>query len=80
MRYDEATKIYKLVARLRRGTYDYQYVLNDNDWITLEGNDWRTVNVYTALMYYHDPQFGGFDRILLAAQAKSPGGIQENSR
>jgi hypothetical protein len=80
LHYDEATKHYKLLALLRRGTYDYQYILNGNDWITLEGNDWRTVNVYTALLYYHDPRFGGFDRILLAAQAKSPGGLKANSQ
>ncbi len=80
LHYDEATMHYKLLALLRRGTYDYQYVLNGNDWITLEGNDWRTVNVYTALLYYHDPRFGGFDRILLAAQAKSPGGMEANSQ
>jgi hypothetical protein len=80
LQYDGAKKIYKLLALLRRGSYDYQYVLNKNDWVTLEGNDWRTVNVYTALLYYHDPRFGGFDRILLAAQAKSPGGMQANSR
>jgi hypothetical protein len=54
-------------------------VLNGNDWIALEGNDWRTTNVYTALLYYHDVRFGGFDRILLAAQKKSPGGTKATS-
>ena len=79
LQYDDAVKQYKLLTWLRRGAYDYQYVLNGNDWISLEGNDWRTVNVFTALVYYHDVRFGGFDRILLAAQKKSPGGTEPNS-
>jgi hypothetical protein len=79
MQYDEALKHYKLLTWLRRGAYDYQYVLNGTDWTAVEGNDWRTVNVYTALVYYHDVRFGGFDRILLAAQKKSPGGTNPNS-
>ncbi|MCX6120204.1 MAG: DUF5103 domain-containing protein [Ignavibacteriales bacterium] len=80
LQYDDAIKHYKLLTWIRRGAYDYQYVINENDWMTLEGNDWRTVNVYTALLYYHDVRFGGFDRILLAAQAKSSGGQNANSR
>ena len=79
MQYDDVIKHYKLLTWLRRGAYDYQYVLNGNDWTTIEGNDWRTVNVFTALVYYHDVRYGGFDRILLAAQKKSPGGTEPNS-
>ena len=79
LQYDDAIKQYKLLTWLRRGAYDYQYVLNGNDWISLEGNDWRTMNVFTALVYYHDVRFGGFDRIVLAAQKKSPGGTEPNS-
>jgi hypothetical protein len=80
LQYDDVTKQYTLLTWLRRGAYDYQYVLDGNDWITLEGNDWRTVNVYTAFLYYHDVRFGGFDRILLAAQRKSPGGMEATTR
>lgn len=79
LKYHIETKHYKLLASLRRGVYDYQYVLNGNDWVTLEGNDWRTISIYTALLYYSDPDYGGFDRILLTAQAKSPGGIDQTS-
>ena len=79
MQYDDAIKHYKLLSWLRRGAYDYQYVLNGTDWTTIEGNDWRTANVFTALVYYHDVRYGGFDRILLAAQKKSPGGTEPNS-
>jgi len=72
--YDEMEK--SLVARrlLRRGIYDYQYVTGrwdavtgtvfDQDWLVLEGNDWRTSNTYHAFVYYNDPRFGGFDRIV----------------
>jgi len=76
MQYDDATKRFIKPTMLRRGTYDYQYVLLKNgvqDWITLEGNDWRTVNVYTALVYYRDERYGGFDRILGVVQGRSSG-------
>jgi hypothetical protein len=59
---------------LRRGLYDYQYITGlwdpgsrsvlVQDWLILEGNDWRTTNVYRAFVYYKDPRFGGFDRIV----------------
>jgi hypothetical protein len=80
LKYDPETRHYLLRAWLRRGAYDYQYVLNGNDWMTLEGNDWRTVSVYTALLYYHDTQYGGYDRILLCAQTKSSGSTEAASR
>jgi len=63
MSYDDALGRFVWTASLRRGEYDYQYVLAD-DWIALEGNDWRTVNVYSAVVYYRDERYGGFDRIL----------------
>lgn len=75
-----------LVARqfLRRGIYDYQYVTGlwdeerqeviEQDWVEIEGNDWRTSNIYTAFVYYNDPRFGGFDRIVgYASSASKPG-------
>lgn len=79
LKYNPNNKHYELLASLRRGAYDYQYVFNGNDWIALEGNDWRTKNVYTALLYYHDTSLGGYDRILLATQKKSLGGIKPTS-
>jgi len=72
MHYDRDRYIWQ--TSLRRGRYDYQYVLGD-DWIVLEGNDWRTINAYTALIYYRDQRFGGFDRIAGVARGKSPGGV-----
>jgi hypothetical protein len=80
LQYDAGAKQYTLATLLRRGAYDYQYVLNGSDWIALEGNDWRTVSLYTALLYYSDPNYGGFDRILLAAQARSPGGTNPTTQ
>jgi hypothetical protein len=86
MTYDDGTGIYSLHKWVRRGVYDYQYVLGtvtadglvaDQDWIALEGNDWRTTTRFTAIVYYRDEKFGGFDRAIGSAQAKSPGGTDE---
>ena len=79
MAYDAETKRYKLSQWLRRGVYDYQYVVGPNDWILLEGNDWRTVNLYSAFVYYHDPRFGGFDRIVGHVQGFGPGGVDAST-
>jgi len=76
MTYDDDTRRYVLKTEFRRGAYDYQYVVGPNDWIILEGNDWRTINVYSALIYYRDSRFGGFDRIIGFVQRLSPGGDQ----
>ncbi|MCI0707038.1 MAG: DUF5103 domain-containing protein [Ignavibacteriae bacterium] len=72
MTYDAGTKRFILITWLRRGLYDYQYILND-DWIALEGNDWRTINVYSAFIYYNDDRYGGFDRIVGFVQGQSSG-------
>ncbi len=65
---------YSQLVKLKRGIYDYQYVLgkwNDStkkveqlDWLELEGSDWGTQNVYYVFAYYQDPLYGGFDRIV----------------
>lgn len=78
--YDEVSQRYILQADLRRGVYDYQYVCNGSDWHGVEGNDWRTVNQFTALLYYHDVRFGGFDRIVGFSQRLSPGGTQPTTK
>lgn len=86
MVYDTSSGEYRCRLWLRRGVYDYQYVLGDvdrysnivnQDWIALEGNDWRTTERYTAVVYYRDNRFGGFDRAVGMAIAKSPGGTEE---
>jgi hypothetical protein len=65
---------YTWKTSIRRGRYDYQYVVG-GDWIALEGNDWRTINRYTALVYYRDQRFGGFDRIVGVAKTRSAGRV-----
>lgn len=67
---------YEWRTSIRRGRYDYQYVAGD-DWIALEGNDWRTSNRYTALVYYRDPRFGGVDRIVGSVVGRNRGGLRD---
>lgn len=72
--YEPKKNYYFVKKLLKRGIYDYQYVIGYYDyrkdevividWIELEGNDWRTNNSYYIVVYYRDPQFGGFDRII----------------
>ncbi|HSR17744.1 MAG TPA: hypothetical protein VLM39_06585, partial [Ignavibacteriaceae bacterium] len=53
-------------------SYDYQYVAADavnnriknEDWIVLEGNFLETENLYHIFIYYNDPNYGGYDRII----------------
>ncbi len=78
---DDAERAYVVKKLLRRGIYDYQYVTGvwdsrmeqvvNQDWLVLEGNDWRTTNTYTVFVYYNDPRFGGFDRIAGYGRAQS---------
>jgi len=57
---------------LKRGVYDYQYVIADfvnstiknENWLVLEGNSWETSNVYYVFLYYRDPNYGGYDKII----------------
>jgi hypothetical protein len=79
MTYDDNTRRYLWSTSFRRGAYDYQYVVGPNDWITLEGNDWRTVNEYSAFIYYHDDRLGGYDRIIGFVQRLSPGGNEQTT-
>ncbi len=74
LKYDPVRNCYYVKKWLKRGIYDYQYVVGYYDygkdevividWLELEGNDWRTSNSYYIVVYYKDPQFGGFDRII----------------
>ena len=71
--------VYSITVPLKRGIYDYQYVianLSDDkivtqDWVTLEGNNWNTSNIYHVFVYYKDPDYGGYDRIIGYQQIKS---------
>ncbi len=71
--------LYSITIPLKRGIYDYQYVIanldNGNllsaDWVTLEGNNWDTKNIYSVFLYYNDPNYGGYDRIIGYQQIRS---------
>jgi hypothetical protein len=79
---DSSDGLYRSQFWLRRGVYDYQYVLGEvdangkvteQDWLTLEGNDWRTINRYIAVLYYQDRRYGGFDRVVGVVRGRNPG-------
>lgn len=63
---------FELTLTLKRGVYDYQYVVvngdysdvNNQDWFILEGNDWQTTNDYNIFLWYRDQEYGGYDRII----------------
>ncbi|KKQ80893.1 MAG: hypothetical protein UT02_C0001G0001, partial [Parcubacteria group bacterium GW2011_GWC2_38_7] len=64
--------IFTKTIQLKRGIYDYQYVtgyinnglIKEENWIYLEGNFWETSNEYYVFLYYRDPNYGGYDRII----------------
>ncbi len=74
LKYDPFGNYYFVKKWLKRGIYDYQYVVGYYDfsrdevvvidWIEIEGNDWQTLNSYYIVVYYRDVRFGGFDRII----------------
>jgi hypothetical protein len=63
---------YEITIELKRGIYDYQYVVVDGDpnnpadlnWYILEGNDWATSDEYNIFLWYRDQDYGGYDRII----------------
>ena len=63
---------FELTVQLKRGVYDYQYVVVNGDysdvtnqnWFVLEGNDWQTTNDYNIFLWYRDQEYGGYDRII----------------
>lgn len=69
---NESSGLYSITIPLKRGIYDYQYVVasesNGNiihlDWLQLEGNNWGTSNEFIVLLYYKDTNLGGYDRII----------------
>ena len=71
-RMDYNSGIFSKTIQLKRGIYDYQYVLADYtngiisnpDWYILEGNSWETSNEYNIFVYYNEPTNGGYDRII----------------
>jgi hypothetical protein len=64
--------IYEKSVELKRGVYDYQYVVGDieddkvvnQDWLILEGNFWTAENDYHILLYYDTPEKGGYEKVI----------------
>lgn len=59
--------IYSISLLLKRGIYDYLYVTKENNklnWVMLEGNFLETTNIYRVFIYYYDPSYGGYERII----------------
>ena len=68
----ESAGIYSITIPLKRGIYDYQYVVADisngqianPDWRVLEGNTWLNTKEYDIFLYYNEQDKGGYERII----------------
>ena len=64
--------IFSTIVYLKRGIYDYQYVVgeieNDQvinaDWLILEGNTWTNRKEFDVFLYYNEQDKGGYERII----------------
>jgi hypothetical protein len=64
--------VYSITIQLKRGIYDYQYVVADvvgneivnPDWLVLEGNTWLNTKEYDVFLYYDEQDKGGYERII----------------
>jgi hypothetical protein len=64
--------IKSITIPLKRGLYDYQYVVAEeneseiinDDWLALEGNTWANRKVYDIFLYYNETNLGGYERII----------------
>ena len=69
---NETSGVYSITIPLKRGIYDYQYVVAeiDNgeivnpDWLVLEGNTWLNSKEYDIFLYYNEQDKGGYERII----------------
>jgi hypothetical protein len=72
LRMIENNGIYSTTIELKRGIYDYQYVVVDMrnstiksiNWIELEGNSWSTKREYYIFLFYRADEYGGYDKII----------------
>lgn len=63
----ETDGIYSCSYELKRGAYDYQYIVvnnNNYDWTHLEGNFLETTNTFHSFIFYREKENGGYDRII----------------
>jgi hypothetical protein len=69
---NEENGIYSITIPLKRGIYDYQYVVADvlnneilnPDWVVLEGNTWLNSKEYDVFLFYNEQDKGGYERII----------------
>lgn len=75
----EKDGIFSKNVELKRGVYDYQYViaevennyLANIDWVELEGNSWSTVREYNIFLFYRTDELGGYDKIIAYKKMRS---------
>ncbi|HPI37611.1 MAG TPA: hypothetical protein PK397_06670 [Ignavibacteriaceae bacterium] len=71
--------LYSKTLLLKRGLYDYQYVtgqlehgrVTNINRTVLEGNFLETNNIYSCFVFYKDPEYGGYDKIIGYTKIKS---------
>lgn len=64
--------LHSLEVSLKRGIYDYEYVIynpeaepqNRVDWISLAGNEWESENDYYIFILYHDNTDYPYDKVI----------------
>ena len=69
---NESAGVSSITILLKRGIYDYQYVVADikdgqivnDDWLVLEGNTWLNTKEYDVFLYYDEQDKGGYERII----------------
>jgi hypothetical protein len=68
----ESGGLYSIKIPLKRGIYDYQYVVADvdngeiinADWLVLEGNTWLNSKEFDVFLYYNEQDKGPYERII----------------
>jgi len=76
---EESDGLFSKTLLLKRGIYDYHYVtgklengvVKNINRVILEGNFLETSNNYSFFIFYKDPNFGGYDRIIGYTKTKS---------
>ena len=64
--------IFSTIVYLKRGIFDYQYIVGEiengqvvnADWLILEGNTWRNRKEFDVFLYYNEQDKGGYERII----------------
>ncbi len=75
----EKDGMFTTTVELKRGIYDYQYVVVDVinnyieniNWLELEGNSWFTKREYYIFLFYEDDELGGYDKIIAYKKVRS---------